>query len=52
VVALGNSGKSEAIPALKNALQDSSPDVRNHARWAIEQITNYELKKSWPAFNS
>lgn len=52
VVALGNSGKSEAIPALKNALQDSSPVVRNHARWAIEQITNYELKKSWPAFNS
>lgn len=42
VVALGNSGKSEAIPALKNALQDSSPVVRNHARWAIEQITNYE----------
>ena len=39
VVALGNSGKSEAIPALKNALQDSSPVVRNHARWAIEQIT-------------
>ena len=46
VVALGNSGKSEAIPALKEALQDSSPVVRSHARWALEQIRNYELRIS------
>ncbi len=44
VVALGNSGKSEAIPALKEALQDSSAVVRSHAQWALEQITNYELR--------
>ncbi len=42
VVALGNSGKSEAIPALKEALQDSSPVVRSHAQWALEKIANCE----------
>ena len=40
VVALGNSGKSEAIPALREALHDSSPVVRAHAQWALERITN------------
>jgi epoxyqueuosine reductase len=42
VVALGNSGRSDAIPALKKALRDPSPLVRTHAEWALEQITNYE----------
>jgi len=43
VVALGNSGSREALPALKKALQDPSPLVRDHAEWALNQITNYEL---------
>jgi epoxyqueuosine reductase len=42
VVALGNSGSNEAVPALKEALQDPSPLVRIHAEWALERIANYE----------
>ncbi len=42
VVALGNSGKREAIPVLSEALQDSSPLVRSHAAWALKRITNDE----------
>ena len=38
VVALGNSGNREAIPALKAALQDASPLVRSHAEWALERF--------------
>ncbi len=41
-VALGNSGKAEAIPALKQALQDSSPLVRTHAEWALQNLSNCE----------
>jgi epoxyqueuosine reductase len=37
-VALGNSGNSAGIPALKQALQDDEPLVRQHALWALEQI--------------
>lgn len=40
VVAIGNSGKSEAVPALKIALQDASPLVRSHAAWALGQIAD------------
>jgi epoxyqueuosine reductase len=39
VVALGNSGSREAIPALEKALQDPSPLVRSHAEWAMSRIT-------------
>ncbi len=42
-VALGNSRDPRALPALENALNDSEPLVREHAQWAIEQITNYQL---------
>jgi epoxyqueuosine reductase len=42
VVALGNSGSDEAVPALKEALLDSSLLVREHARWALKQIRNDE----------
>jgi epoxyqueuosine reductase len=42
VVALGNSRKKEAFPALKKALQDSSPLVCTHAEWALKQIMNDE----------
>ena len=35
VVALGNSGHIDAIPALLTALRDESPLVRVHAVWAV-----------------
>jgi epoxyqueuosine reductase len=38
VVALGNSGKNEAIPALEKGLNDTSPLVRAHAAWALGRI--------------
>jgi len=38
VVALGNSGMSEAVPTLEGALRDASPMVRAHAAWALGQI--------------
>ena len=37
-VALGNIGDESALPALQCALDDSEPLVREHARWAIDQI--------------
>lgn len=40
VVALGNSGDPAAVPALQKALRDAEPLVREHARWALEQIAN------------
>jgi len=39
-IALGNSGRSEAIPALEGALRDSSPLVRGHAAWALGRIAD------------
>ena len=38
VVALGNSHREEAMPALGTALNDQSPLVRGHAAWALGQI--------------
>ncbi len=38
-VALGNTGDMRALPVLQNALNDGEPMVREHARWAIEQIS-------------
>jgi epoxyqueuosine reductase len=35
---LGNSGDVTALPALRCALEDSEPVVREAARWAIDQI--------------
>ncbi|HEX7542177.1 MAG TPA: tRNA epoxyqueuosine(34) reductase QueG [Anaerolineales bacterium] len=37
-VALGNSGNPAALPALKRAVQDNEPLIREHAVWALEQI--------------
>jgi epoxyqueuosine reductase len=37
-VALGNAGDAAAIPALENALDDIEPLVRDHARWALNEI--------------
>jgi len=37
-VALGNWGSPRAIPALKRALDDPEPLIREHAAWALTQI--------------
>ncbi|HEX9333368.1 MAG TPA: tRNA epoxyqueuosine(34) reductase QueG [Anaerolineales bacterium] len=37
-VALGNTGDMLALPVLQNALNDEEPMVREHVRWAIEEI--------------
>jgi epoxyqueuosine reductase len=42
VVALGNSRRREAVPALGAALQDESPLVRSHAAWGLGQIQDRE----------
>lgn len=38
VVALGNTGGSEAEPALQAALADPDPGVREHAAWALQRL--------------
>lgn len=42
VVAIGNSGESEFIPVLKDALTDEEPLVRAHAVWALYKIQGAE----------
>ncbi len=42
VVALGNSGSPDAVPALEHSLQDASPLVRAHAAWALGSIATEE----------
>jgi len=37
-VALGNTGNLHALPVLNKALEDPEPLVREHAKWAIEEI--------------
>lgn len=37
-VALGNVGTAADLPALRSALQDESPLVREHAAWAIDRL--------------
>jgi len=37
-VVLGNIGDMHALPVLQNALNDEEPVIREHAKWAIEQI--------------
>ena len=39
-VALGNAGDRGALPSLERALQDPEPLIREHAAWAIEQISS------------
>jgi epoxyqueuosine reductase len=41
-VALGNTGDLHALPVLQNALNDEDTMIREHAGWAIEQITKRE----------
>jgi epoxyqueuosine reductase len=38
MIALGNSRRAEAVPALKAAIMDESPLVRTHAEWALDQL--------------
>lgn len=38
-VALGNTGDMHALPVLQNALNDEEPMIREHAQWAIKQIS-------------
>jgi epoxyqueuosine reductase len=46
VVALGNSRRPEAIPALRRALRDASALVRGHAAWALGQIGSTAAKET------
>ena len=39
-VALGNSGRPEAIPALERAARDPEPLIARHARWALDRLTS------------
>jgi len=39
-VALGNWGSDRAVPALSRLLQDEEPLIREHAVWALEQISS------------
>ncbi len=42
-VALGNSGRSAAVPALEAALQDREPLVVEHASWALAKLTGKKM---------
>ena len=37
-IALGNSGRPEAIPALENALNDPEPLIVEHVKWALDRL--------------
>ena len=37
-IVLGNTGTAQGLPALRAALNDADPVVRDHAAWAIERI--------------
>jgi epoxyqueuosine reductase len=43
-VALGNSGRAEAVPALGQALHDPLPLIRQHSAWALGRIGSREAK--------
>jgi epoxyqueuosine reductase len=45
VVALGNSHRAEAVPALATALRDLSPLVRGHAAWGLGQVGTPESRQ-------
>jgi len=45
VVALGNSKRPEALPALAAAIQDKSALVRAHAAWALGRIATSEARQ-------
>jgi epoxyqueuosine reductase len=45
-VALGNTGDMHILPVLQNALNDEERMIREHARWAMEQISRREKSKT------
>ena len=45
-VALGNAGRTEAVPALEKAMEDGEPLVRGHAAWALGRIGGNRARKS------
>jgi epoxyqueuosine reductase len=47
-VALGNTAGAEAVPALRRALNDSEPLVREHAAWALETIAARAANRDAP----
>ena len=44
-VALGNVGDAGDLPALERAASDPEPLIREHARWAIEQIRTRDSER-------
>jgi epoxyqueuosine reductase len=47
-VVLGNTGDIHALPVLQNALDHEEPMVREHAKWAVEEISkraNQQMSK-------
>jgi epoxyqueuosine reductase len=38
IVALGNTGSAQALPALQRALADADPRLRRHAAWALADV--------------
>jgi epoxyqueuosine reductase len=48
-VVLGNTGGSEAVPALERALADPEPLVREAARWALERIRRRLFRSCSPS---
>jgi len=49
---LGNRGDPAALPALRRALDDPEPLVREAARWALERITGERICTELPNTNS
>jgi epoxyqueuosine reductase len=47
-VALGNIGETSALPALRRALDDTEPLVREHAAWAIERVNERAANRAFP----
>jgi epoxyqueuosine reductase len=40
VIAMGNSGNTEFLPDLKKIAEDADPILGEHARWAIQKLTD------------
>ena len=48
-VALGNSGNTDAVPALAAALADPEPLVRGHAAWALGRLGGAAARRALEA---
>ncbi|HMP95289.1 MAG TPA: tRNA epoxyqueuosine(34) reductase QueG [Kiritimatiellia bacterium] len=44
-IALGNSGREEAIPMLENACRDPEPLIAEHARWALTRLRDGAIQQ-------